>query len=106
MKTKYTEDFSSAEVKPESPHTGYYCEWGCYHEAYYGAPCNHWTTTGIAPRTMVQLRKEMYPNWADGQYGRPPRGHQTNAMTRTMQRAIIAEAQRRGLVSLEEVLPF
>lgn len=93
MKTKYTEDFSDSEVKKPSPHTGYYCEWGVYHEIYYGDPCNHWRKTGVPPKTMVRLRKEMYPNWCDGLEGRPPKWYQGNAMTQTMQNAIIVRAR-------------
>jgi len=89
MTTKYSEDFANAEVKQESPHTGYYCEWGAYHEAYYGKPCTHWQQTGVPPWYMVKKRKELFQKWADGKEGRPPRWYNGNAMTRAMQNAIV-----------------
>lgn len=70
-------------VHANSTARGYYCEWGAYHYAD-DAPCKHFVQTGVPPWFMVQKRKELYPNWADGEQGRPLKSYNGNAMTKTM----------------------
>lgn len=98
----YKPEYDRAETGGQNSHKGYYCEWGAYH--YFDEPsCGHWLKTGVPPEHMVKARKILFPNWADGLEGRPPRGYQGNAMTQTMQNACVVYAKE-NLITQNDVV--